>query len=573
MKKEVIPIILLILTSIAISLPLTVPGLHTIHDDQQVARLFLFDQAIKGGQFPPRWVDQLGFGFGYPLFVFYPPLVYFLGEIYHLLGFGYISSVKLLLFTSFLGSGLAIYLFSKQLWGRLAGVVAAIFYLLLPYRALDVYVRGAVAESFTFVWLPLILWSFYNLQLQNHKKYLYLSSFFLAMLMLTHNLIFLPFMLILPLYLTFLLITPKNDKGRLAIDFIISFVLALGLSAFFWLPAIIEKKHTIVDSLLLVNLASYNIHFVYPQQLWNWPWGFGGSSSGLSDGISFKIGKLHVLLSLISAIISLVYFFFKSKNKSTAQNNIMVSGIFVLFVFSAFMTTYYSKSIWDILGPLGYLQFPWRFLIFAGLFASILAGAFIYYLKLPIFKLSSAILLISLLLLTNLKLFRPQTFRSDLTDGTATSDEFIRWNVSSSSFEYIPIGVPLYIGALNTNLVDIQKKDTEHSLIEADPDITQIKALNYSPSKTEFDINSNEKTKLTANIFNFPGWMVSVNDKPVPIDDQNRLKLITFSVPKGESKIKIEFVNTPIRSASNWISLFSIALLIFLFVKKWLIQK
>ena len=70
MSKHIIALVIVIIASIAISLPLASPGLFQIHDDQQTARLFLFDQALKAGQFPVRWVDGLGFGFGYPLFVF-----------------------------------------------------------------------------------------------------------------------------------------------------------------------------------------------------------------------------------------------------------------------------------------------------------------------------------------------------------------------------------------------------------------------------------------------------------------------------------------------------------------------
>src|SRR3972149_22903 len=203
MKKGLIPILLILFFSILVSLPLLKPGLFIIHDDQQIARLLLFDQALKAGQFPPRWVDELGFG--YPLFVFYPPLVYMVGELFHLIGFSFIDSIKLVFFTSIFASGLAMYILVKEFWGRYAGIVSAFFYILVPYRAIDVYIRGALAESFSFVWLPVILWSFYKLVKTNKTIYIYLSAIFLALLMITHNLIFLPFMLILPFYLLFLI--------------------------------------------------------------------------------------------------------------------------------------------------------------------------------------------------------------------------------------------------------------------------------------------------------------------------------------------------------------------------------
>lgn len=571
-RKEV-PIFVITIAAILVSLPMLVPGFYTVHDDQQIARLYLFDKAIKGGQFPPRWVGELGFGFGYPLFIFYPPLVYFLAEIYHVLGLGLIDSVKLVFFSSILFSAFAMYILVKELWGKLEALVAALFYMFLPYRALDVYVRGAMSESFSFVFLPLIIWSFYKLRISNEKKYIYTSSVFLALLMITHNLIFLPFMLILPWFLTFLTIQKNNNTLKFIKYFLKSFILAFGLSAFFWLPAIIEKKYTIVDSLLLINLASYNIHFVYPIQLWNWAWGYGGSASGLTDGISFKIGKLHILLSLASVIISLAYMLLKSQNQKVKQISFITFVFFLLFLFSAFMTTYFSKPLWDILTPLRYLQFPWRFLVFTGLFSSILAGAFIYFLKLPVLKLAAALIITSLILFTNVKLFKPQTYRPDLTDESATKSEILRWDVSNSSFEYIPKGVPLYIGGLNTNLVDIQKKDTEHSLIEASSNMAKINILSYSPSKSEFTVSAPEPVKITAGIFNFPGWIVSVNSQMVSVDDQNRLKLITFNVPKGDNRVKIEFTNTPVRSLANWISLGAIVLMLILLFNKWKIRQ
>src|SRR3990167_11370763 len=303
MKKSLIPISIILFFSILIALPLLESGLYIIHDDQQIARLFLFDQALRASQFPVRWVDGLGFGFGYPLFVFYPPLVYIVGEIFHLTGFGFIDSVKLVFFTGIFASGIAMYILTKEFFGRLPAIVSALFYLLVPYRALDVYIRGALAESFSFVWLPLILWSFYKLIKTYKPFYTYLSAIFLALLMITHNLIFLPFILILPFYLLFLF-WQTSKKKLFIVNCLLSIVYSLGFSAFFWIPAILEKKFTIVDQLLLTSLADYNIHFVYPQQLWNSLWGFGGSAAGLADGISFKIGKLHILISVAAFMLA-----------------------------------------------------------------------------------------------------------------------------------------------------------------------------------------------------------------------------------------------------------------------------
>ena len=390
--KNFLAVLLIFWGSVLISIPLTKPGLHQIHDDQQIARLYLLDQSLKSGQFPVRWVDGLGFGFGYPLFIFYPPLVYYIGEIYHLVGFGFIDSIKLVFATSIFASGIAMYIFTKELWGKIPALTTAAFYMFLPYRALDIYVRGALAESFSFVWLPIVFWAFYRLCMEQKIIYSALAGLLLSLLMITHNLIFLPFTLLLPIYLLFLLIKSQNKK-LFFLYTLFSILIAFMLSAFFWIPALFEKKFTIVDDLLIINLANYNLHFVYPQQLWNWTWGFGGSTVGLADGISFKIGKLHVLISIVAIIISIAHLLKNRSQKLSTFNYQLSTVFFFILAVSAIMTTAYSKFIWDLFPPLGYLQFPWRFLTFIGLCTSIMAGYFIYILRLPIFKLIGAVFL------------------------------------------------------------------------------------------------------------------------------------------------------------------------------------
>lgn len=567
MRKNLPAIVFILILSAAASLPLIVPGLHLIHDDQQIARLFLFHEALKAGQFPVRWVDGLGFGFGYPLFVFYPPLVYLLGEAFHLLGFSFIDSTKLVFATSIFASGIAMYIFAKSLWGKTPAVVASVFYILLPYRALDLYVRGALAESFSFVWLPLILWSFHKLISAGKPVYLPTASIFLALLMITHNLIFLPFMLILPLYLLYL-ISSSEDIKKSTVNCLLSVIFALALSAFFWVPALLEKRFTIVDDLLLVNLANYNIHFVYPQQLWNWAWGFGGSAAGLADGISFKIGKLHILLAAASLILTIILLL----KKKLIEKNALI--FYFLFLFSAFMTTFLGKPIWDIVTPLQYLQFPWRFLTFAGLFSSILSGYFIYQLKLPILKLILSAVVIIALILPNLKLFQPQAYRVDLTDETATSKDAINWYVSHSSFEYVPKGVPIKKAELGTNVIDIEKSQIPQEKIAVDTDKVKIESLDTSPHSLNFSVQAKESSIVTVNTFNFPGWKAEIDDQSASIVDNNRYKLIAINIPKGDHFVTIEFKDTATRRAANIISLISVAaLLVVITPKQWLKKK
>ncbi len=574
-KKNIIIGIIIFTISVAIGFHIFGKGLFVMHDDTQVARLFLFDKALKSGQFPVRWVDELGFGFGYPLFIFYPPFVYMLGDLFHIIGFNFIDSVKLVFYSGIFFSGLAMYIFAKEFLGKLPGLVAALFYMLVPYRALDIYIRGALAESFSFVWLPLILWSLYKLFETKKIIYAVLSSVLLALLMITHNLIFLPFMILLSLYLVYLIVQSENRKKFMFYSLLAIFN-SLLLSAFFWMPALLEKKFTLVDEIFLAT--DYRIHFVYPQQLWNWSWGFGGSAAGLVDGISFKVGKLYILGAFAAFIIAILHLTkYKSLSKlstvsperSRRVNSQLSILFFTLFIFSAFMTTSYSKSIWEFIKPLAYLQFPWRFLTFTALFCSILAGALVYFLRYKIIQITFFIILIAALI-PNLKLFKPQSYRTNLTDTIATSPDVIKWDISSSSFEFSPKGVVLYENELGTKLVKIEKNQINNDKVKVLQGNAQVSDLAIAPDKLSFNTSANDTSSAQIQIFNFPGWEAKIDGVKTTIEDNNPLKLISLKIPAGNHNISVKFINTPVRNIANIISLLSILYTIFYLLKLWI---
>lgn len=429
-----------------------------MHDDQQVVRLYEMDKSLSTGQFPVRWVDGLGFGLGYPLFNFYPPLTYYLGEIFHLgLNTGFIDSIKLVWFVAFIGSGITMYFLSREFFGRSGGLVSSMFYIYAPYHAIDSYVRGAQAELFSFVWLPLILLFSYKAILENSYKWSIWTGVTLGLLMVTHNLIFLPFFGLFTLWFgSMILIYGEKKRGiQYVLHYALQTLLAFGLTAFFWLPALAEKKFTLVDQLLIKNLASYKIHFVCPEQLWNSLWGFGGSVAGCIDGMSFKIGKLHILAALAALVIALI-----------RRSKILVVS-FILFAFSVFMTTQYSNIIWDKIPQLWYLQFPWRFLEFAALFSSLSAGAMFVVFGKDGFTLIGyqfsrirwimAGVLICVVIVLNAKLFQPREYLK-VTDADLTSNEEIKWRVSGTSFEYLPGWVPTKINPNGTVGINITKE-------------------------------------------------------------------------------------------------------------------
>ncbi len=95
--KLIFPIIVVVALSYFAIKPLFIPGFFPIHDDTQVARVFEMSKSLKDGMFPVRWVSDLGYGYGYPIFNFYAPLAYYVGALFQLVGFNALAATKIMM--------------------------------------------------------------------------------------------------------------------------------------------------------------------------------------------------------------------------------------------------------------------------------------------------------------------------------------------------------------------------------------------------------------------------------------------------------------------------------------------
>src|SRR5581483_131743 len=120
-------------------------------EDFHYFRLLEFDKCIQHLQIPCRWAADSGAGYGEPLFNFYGQFVYAFGEIFHLLSFSKIDSLKITFMSSLLLSAISMFFLARKIWGNnLSAFLSSILYLYAPYRAVDVWVRGALPEAFSF---------------------------------------------------------------------------------------------------------------------------------------------------------------------------------------------------------------------------------------------------------------------------------------------------------------------------------------------------------------------------------------------------------------------------------------
>jgi hypothetical protein len=528
-------------------------GFFPIHDNEQLARLFDLNQALMAWDIPPRIAPNLGFGYGYPFFNFYPPLVYYIAEIFKLIGFSYISSIKLMIGAGFILAAFFMYLLSKEFFGKLGGLISAVVYTYAPYHAVDVYVRGALPEFWSMVFLPLIFWSFYKLSKDYKWKYVLISVISVSFLILSHNLVMVmagPFLLIFVIFIGF---TGKNKLRHILTSFA-SLIFAFLTTAYFWIPSFFEKGYTMVN-LLTEELANYGQHFVCLPQFWNSPWGYGGSVSGcIADGMSFQIGKIQILLFLLSILIAIGLLLAKKTRTTGAILFIFLASL----LFSVLMSTSYSQFIWDRISLLWYIQFPWRFLIFTSFFSSILAGSFVLIPVSNRIKYAFALLILSGAVFINAKYFVPSKFLLNVKDSDYVSRENIRWDASIISWEYVPKGVATKESDIKTTVIDITENDIAKQSFKVLSGDMVVRELENLPQEKKYLVMSGKQSVFRLNTYSFPGWKVYVDGNEVAYTDNNSLKLITLSPLYGAHVIVAEFTDTPIRFWSNLISLVSI---------------
>lgn len=406
MRRYLFPVITLLFATFLTLAPLFRVDWYPMHDSTHPMRLSLLQETVSGGQFPPVWANRINSGYGYPLFHLYAPLYHYTSYFFSFMLSNPLALKATLALYTFLGL-LGIWQITKR-WGTAASLLATFSLALSPYLALDLYVRGAYAEYLSLCLLP---WVFYTLSHLLSPRRALLAAFVTSLFLLSHNLI--P-ILVAPLLLLYLLFL----KPPLKLVALYGLTTCL-LSAWFVLPLVFERGFTQAES--IAQTTVYNLHFVEPWQIWNSTWGFGGSAPGVEDGMSFKLGKLQLLLAAFGILLALV---------RRRLLGILVAGA---LLYSLVLATPYSAWFWQNLPLLPLVQFPWRALGLAVILLSIL-GAY----SLTIFRSQTLRLLFSLvlsvgLILLNLKYFVPQTTLSYPT-------EFV--DIAQVVPEYLPRWMP-----------------------------------------------------------------------------------------------------------------------------------
>lgn len=395
MRNYIIPAVVVLFLVFPVVFNLFHPG-YFVSDDGEwmVIRFSSFYQEIRNGQFPVRFLHRLNDGYGYPVATFLYPGFMYVATIFKAIGFGFITSIKLVFLLSVVSAFVGSYFWLSRYFSRLSSIVGAAMYIYHPYFLWDIYKRGSVGEVLVLGIAPFLLYFL------DRDRWVF-ASILGAFSLISHNTLAL---FIFPLSIVYYSISHyKKIESLIVIKKLCFYVFfSLGISSFFWVPAVRELKLTIFDTVVVSDWRDF---FVRDIALAGWLSVIIFCASG---SILFHSNKKHFRLVLF------------------------MMGLFTIGVFLASPFSSYLWSDW-LLGRI--VQFPFRFLSVVIITTSFLA-AYIAQIFLEKRKIIFSIIAVSVVVLVNVSWAKPSNYKQ-------VDDAYYQTNEATTTVqnEYMPVWV------------------------------------------------------------------------------------------------------------------------------------
>ncbi len=496
-----------------------------------------FDNIVQGN-LVPQWIGNHCAAYGCPEYIFIFFLPYYLVAILHFIGFSFIASIKFLLISSFVLSGIGMYKWMKEELGEISAFVASIFYLFAPYHLIDLHFRVSIGEVVSYAIIPFIFLSVKRQIETNKISYFFSSSILISLLILAHNataLVMFPFV-----FLYSLLVWFRNKRNyKIIILITASFLTSFLLTAFYWVPIIAEGKYIFYGILHQIYFHKFLEFFYSPHR-------FGLLFQGHMGELYTTVGYTQWLVVIIA-----FYLLFKKRVKQSDEKIL----VFMLISFSLvfIMMQSISKPIWDLFSFAKNIQFSWRLLIEASLFISVIAGVVVNYInsKTFVFILCTVTVLYTILNWGNRK------------SEPMINDAVLRIENVFTDQNAIELTTPVWVG------IDFTKTYVfPPSHIQVLSGEATIVPKKRSQTTHQYIIDVEKEALIKENTFYYPGWKILTNNKEIPIAYTNKSYpgVITFKLKKGLHKVDVVFTDTIDRSLSKLISLATLFTLIFCFI-------
>lgn len=543
-KKTVNLFLLLLIITIIPILSLFRDGTFRAGDLRaHTAQLIDFYYNLHEGVLFPQWAGDLCGGYGCPVYEIEYILPYYVASFFHVIGFSFLTSLKLVLASSFIASGITMYLWAKEEFGNMPGFTAAIFYLFAPYHLIDLHFRASIGEVLSFVFIPLLFLFCKRLTETKKTKYFFLEAFTVLFILLSHSSTTL---ITIPLTIIYGIVLWLRGKNKNILRLLLpSFSIFYGilLSTYYWLPALHDVQYT------WWRFTTYGDFKPFWEYIYS-PIAYGFLFQGHQGEYRLIIGYPQLLAILVA-----IYLLFK--NKIDKKFKLFLKMLLVCFFLLFFMLLSQSNFIWQHISLLHTFITVWRLLVPISFITAAIAGITIKTISQKMRNNTLLVILIcyitvmsTILNWANRKMVPPLVNPFITTDAVYT--------------EYFEPGNPESLINLKKNINDYGKiiANSPSQPLQFLSGKGKFEQLERTQVSHEYVLRVTNKAIIRENTDYFPGWEVSANNTKIPINYNEKkddsFGKITFTLNKGLYLIDVNFTDTPLRSFSKAVSTVSL---------------
>ena len=485
-----------------------------------------FYDSILKGDFYPGWLAESNAGYGDARFRFYPPGLYYLLALFKPLAGWFGSSLITFVLLSALGS-LGVYFWARAFLEHQFALVAAVLYAIAPYHLNELYQASLLSEYAACAPLPFVF-AFID-RICERKRMIDVAGLAAAYaLLILSNL---PLAVIGSLAALVFTLVRVTGKAALPVDMRLAVGVFVGLaaSAFYWMRMLSELPWIKGSAVNPKVYYDYRLNFIF-------------SPSALTNRNTWYANLLA--LATISLFLPALVLFWKGSGKRYV-------ALFILTIFSFFMTLPLSQPLWQVIPKLSEVQFPWRWLAVTSLTGSVLVAASIpHWLELlksrfrPIYSLPALGVLFSLIFIaTQIVWDSDYMTRQEL-------DSFLPKTRAAVSFkDWLPVEAH--------ELAELPKM-TEDVTTDSRP----VKVEAWEPEYRRFTVSGGAAAQARVKTFYYPNWRASSDGLPLTVQPSPEGVMLVH-IPDRATTVEITFQDPLKVRIAGWVSALSwIAVLI-----------
>ncbi len=593
-QPAIVDLLIVFACNIPIFLPLLNGRFFWSHENAYFLwRVVSFHQNVVDGMPFCRWFPDFARGFGLPFLEYYPVLPLYLTEIFKLTGASTINSIKLLIVVITLLAAWGAWLLGKEIWGRTGGLVTACLFSFAPYKMVNLFVRGDINEYAAMAAAPWILWLITRSAGKDIRHPVCLATTIaFCVPALSH---YPSCVLQYPLYTFWILCLALSAKQprRFLIQNLLALGAALLLTSTFWASAFLSRDLVQMEG-MTQGFADYRQHFIAPLQWFSWYWNFGASVRGPGDAISFQIGNVAFIATLIG-LPGLIILFKRPDHRRAA-----IWCAVPILALSLFLTHHSSAWVWSVVPVLPMIQFAYRILAIPALMIALLGGAagFTIEHRIPRYRILATAVVILMIVIVSLRMCRVAGFMQ-VSESELRPSQVRRAAHTHCTGEYIPRAVgkrfppPVPItftlekipedgfsreqtearlkrwlttaAELETwegETIRIGNADVRPGEIDVIAGKASVVGKEMSACSRNYLIRAETPVTLRFNQFYFQGWRASLDTQPATLKPDPDTGLILVEIPSGEHSLLIAYHNLPLSEKLGVISLLTAVLLI-----------